>query len=234
LDWGRCTRKTNDDGSITLYLEVFRWPKNGILKVPDLRSQIAHASLLANGTSLKTDMTENGWQVHVPRQAPDSVASVIKLELDGPLELDDFAVDASADGTYHLDADFVDIHNQDNTTERIGLEGPESGIPDNKKQHVAFWSDPRNWVSWTVRIKKSGTYNLKTVLAGPVPSGKMKILVGNQQILADKKATGGYYRFKTFLAGKVSFDKPGAYRLTVQPVTEDWKPFNLKEIILQR
>jgi alpha-L-fucosidase len=47
LPWGRCTQKTNN-GKTTLYLHVFNWPKDGILRVPGLKTRVKDVFLLAN------------------------------------------------------------------------------------------------------------------------------------------------------------------------------------------
>jgi alpha-L-fucosidase len=77
LPWGRSTTK----GS-TLYLQVFDWPKDGTLLVPGLRTTVRSARLLAGGTvTPRTDA--QGIALRVPASAPDPIASVIELQLDG-------------------------------------------------------------------------------------------------------------------------------------------------------
>lgn len=82
FDWGRCTRK--DDGKNTvLYFEVFQWPVDGVLKIPQLKNEIRSAGLLVSGTKLKTKTGAEGLTISLPKTAPDKVASVIKVELKG-------------------------------------------------------------------------------------------------------------------------------------------------------
>ncbi|MEO5684634.1 MAG: alpha-L-fucosidase [Chitinophagaceae bacterium] len=82
FDWGRCTKKETAKNTI-LYLSVFEWPKDGKLLVPGLQNKIAAASLLANGAKLKSSQSKEGTLIIVPAQAPDSIATVIKLEVKG-------------------------------------------------------------------------------------------------------------------------------------------------------
>jgi len=42
--------------------------------------------LLATGSRLKTSATENGLKISIPATAPDSIASVIRLEVKGKVE----------------------------------------------------------------------------------------------------------------------------------------------------
>ncbi len=79
LSWGRATQK---DGK--LYLHVYDWPKNGDLGVP-LANPVKKAYLLAKpGEPLLTDQAKGGQIVKVPADAPDKVAGVVVLEIDGP------------------------------------------------------------------------------------------------------------------------------------------------------
>jgi len=80
LPWGRATQKSG-----RLYLHVFDWPADGKLHVP-LRNTVAHAHLLAApDTPLKTGRDANGVVLELPAQAPDAVASVIALDVSGPV-----------------------------------------------------------------------------------------------------------------------------------------------------
>lgn len=84
LPWGRCTSKA-DHGNTILYLSVFDWPSSGKLLVPGLHAQVVSCSLLDGGKMLKSDAAADGLEVTLPAQAPDSIASVIKLTVRGTL-----------------------------------------------------------------------------------------------------------------------------------------------------
>ncbi|TMI74268.1 MAG: alpha-L-fucosidase [Bacteroidetes bacterium] len=88
--WGRCTKKDPDsypDGKhAILYISVFDWPKDGKLLIPGLPNEITSAKLLANGMVLKTSTTNEAAVINLPEQAPDPVATVIRLEVKGNVE----------------------------------------------------------------------------------------------------------------------------------------------------
>jgi len=84
MPWGRCTRKEHKDGT-TLYLSVFEWPANGRLLVPNLKNEVLSAKLLSTGTLLTTQAGDDGLQINLPEKAPDTIATVIKLEVKGIL-----------------------------------------------------------------------------------------------------------------------------------------------------
>ncbi len=76
--WGRCTQKNTKAGTIW-YLSVFNWPADGKLVVPGVKATIIAAKLLADGSVLKTVLTGTNLVINLPQQAPDKIASVIKV-----------------------------------------------------------------------------------------------------------------------------------------------------------
>lgn len=79
LSFGRATCRENK-----LYLSVFNWPADGKLMLP-LANKVAGARLLAAPqTTFTTETVDGGVQLNLTGDAPDAVASVIVLELDGP------------------------------------------------------------------------------------------------------------------------------------------------------
>ncbi len=78
--WGRITRKNN-----TLYLSVFEWPANGQLEVAGLQQKVKRATLLGSNQPVKAAAAGNNTSFSLPAAAPNAIASVIKVELDGGL-----------------------------------------------------------------------------------------------------------------------------------------------------
>jgi alpha-L-fucosidase len=77
-EWGRCTVKGDK-----LYLHVFHWPTDGVLKVPAVPGQVEKAYLLADKkqTSLPVAASEKGLTVSLASKAPDAIDSVVVLVL---------------------------------------------------------------------------------------------------------------------------------------------------------
>ncbi|MHC4983082.1 MAG: alpha-L-fucosidase [Planctomycetota bacterium] len=81
--WGRCTMKVLPDGKKRLYLHVFNWPEDGRLKIP-LAEEPEKAYLLAEpDRQFKLTASQESLTVHLTGQAPDSIDSVVVLELAG-------------------------------------------------------------------------------------------------------------------------------------------------------
>jgi alpha-L-fucosidase len=85
LSWGRCTQKQTNKGT-TLYFSVFEWPKDGKLVIPGLKNKVVSAKMLAGGATLTSKKSGNALTINVPAQAPDAIASVIKVELKGKVK----------------------------------------------------------------------------------------------------------------------------------------------------
>jgi alpha-L-fucosidase len=78
LSYGRATRKGQ-----TIYIQVFEWPKNGKLIVP-LGNKIKKAYLLADTkNSIKITSEKDQSILQLLNYAPDKIASVIALEIEG-------------------------------------------------------------------------------------------------------------------------------------------------------
>ncbi len=76
LSFGRCTVKKD-----SLYLHVFNWPSNGIIKVP-MQNKINHACLLADKkTTIKYKQTGKYIKFFLPKKCIDTFATVIALQL---------------------------------------------------------------------------------------------------------------------------------------------------------
>lgn len=82
LDWGRCTQKKNENGRSVLYLHVFAWPADGKLLLPRSDLKPLSARLLGGDDALLELTRQEGRSVlKVPAEAPDKIASVIRVEL---------------------------------------------------------------------------------------------------------------------------------------------------------
>lgn len=78
--WGRCTKRVADRET-TLYVHVFDWPGDGRLAANIPIGEIRTASLLDGGAKLTTETAGDWVVVAVPDTAPDSIDSVIKIQL---------------------------------------------------------------------------------------------------------------------------------------------------------
>jgi alpha-L-fucosidase len=92
--WGRITAKAADDAT-TLYLHVFDWPADGNLPI-GLTNTVRDCHLLVDPSrAFKVDPSPDvGLTVHLTGEAPDPIASVVVLTIDGKAQ----AVSQSSSG----------------------------------------------------------------------------------------------------------------------------------------
>jgi alpha-L-fucosidase len=89
-DW-RATSKLDEKKNGKIYLHVFKWPADGQFTVPQWPNGpvVKSAYLLADPARRPLGMSSvvSGavimQRLHVPKEAPDSIASVICLEVEG-------------------------------------------------------------------------------------------------------------------------------------------------------
>ena len=84
FSWGRCTRKEIKDNTV-LYFSVFEWPADGKLMIPELKNKVVSALLLSSGNKLKTYASKENTTILLPSNAPDPIASVIKVTVRGKI-----------------------------------------------------------------------------------------------------------------------------------------------------
>jgi len=209
LGWGRCTTRPGK-----LYLHVLNWPKDGKLEVPGLGNKVAKAYLLsAPSAALNVTDTEGRKSIAVPAEAPDAVASVIVLEIEGEPNVSvppKGVKKAEADGSVKLAAGEASLHG-----DKIQYE--EGG----GKDAIGYWTDQNDWVSWDFALDKPGEFEVELTLAAEKGSGgDFTVTAGTQDLPGTVTETGSWTKFATQKLGKV--------KLTAGKVTLSVKPRNKK------
>jgi alpha-L-fucosidase len=218
--WGRATSRAGK-----LYLHVFHWPENGKLLVP-IPNKVKAARLLAKpGQSLETVVTAEGVEIRLPATAPDPIASVIALDVEG--ELAPIAippVSQAADGSLTLPASEATIHGSS-----IKVEG-------NKEPNIGYWTNPNDSVTWRSIITRPGEFEVTFNLACAPGSdgGEFTFSLGNAKLSGKSTATGGWEDYKQVNIGRIRLDQPGTVAIGI---TATSKPgmgvMNLRSITLK-
>jgi alpha-L-fucosidase len=78
--WGRITQKHSGNESL-LYLSVFDWPKDKVIKLSGIKGILLSAQLLAENTDLKTEQNASDILIDLPETSPDKIAAVIKIRI---------------------------------------------------------------------------------------------------------------------------------------------------------
>ncbi|MNY29279.1 hypothetical protein D3C86_1633110 [compost metagenome] len=62
---------------------MFNWPADGKLSVPNVKNKVVSATLLATKGKVKAETIGDNLTLNLPANAPDAIASVIKVEFEG-------------------------------------------------------------------------------------------------------------------------------------------------------
>jgi alpha-L-fucosidase len=224
LTWGRCTQKPGK-----LFLHVFDWPQ-GELVVPGLKSKVKQAYLLAdaheNAKAQLLDVVaiEDGVMLKLPEKAPDKIASVVVLEIEGPADVAPYFTSQAADGSVTLPAADAAIHGS--TARHDSAAGPES---------IGFWTNAPDWVDWPLSIKSPGTFEVQITYACPDgdAGSEFTIEVGDQKVTAKVEATGAWTKYVTKTLGRIPI-AAGHHRLAIRATAmPHGAVMDLKSIVLK-
>lgn len=223
LPWGRCTRKETPEGMTTLYFHVFDWPADGNLLVGGLKSRIKQARLLAGNQTVDYQMTDKGLIVKLPSAAPDPIASVIVVQLDGPLNVAQTLPEPGVDGKIVLPAVLAGIHNRLGSDTRLET---SKGA-----KNIGGWTNDQSWVEWEFRTNKPGRYEVTALVAAEQDSN-IELQIGDEKLSAICPATGGYDVYRSEPMGTVELAQPGVLALQMRPSRGNWQPINLRLVKL--
>jgi alpha-L-fucosidase len=226
LSWGRCTKKLHGGGA-TLYLQVFDWPENGKLVVPGLLNMPVSVRLLQNGAELSARQIREevpGIVIQVPREAPDPSASVIRLEIEGELQVESNMPKQSKNGKVELTPDFADLHNR--LGSHLQLEKKDG------KTYIGNWANPDAWVSWTFRISQPGRFKVQADMASENRSKLSWNLSQQTGTSVSLEETQGFKDYEIREMGTLEISEAGTHTLEFRPVNDGWNPINLRTVRL--
>jgi len=191
LPWGRCTRK-----GATLYLHVFDWPADGVLRVP-LRNRASKARLLAGGAPLGVSAGEECVLVKLPASAPDALASVVALEIEGdpdPVVPPPTPVMPDRDGALTLRAQDAELKGDTFKLEEQG------GAP-----NIGYWTNPEDVAAWLIKAPEAGDYevDLSYALAPDSSGSEFVVACGEAKLPGKLEGTSSWTDFRTVKLGKI-------------------------------
>jgi len=131
LEWGRCTQKKKGENT-RLYLHVFDWPQKQKLIIPGIFNQPVKAWLLSDQQKGKLPVyrQEDAIIIELPEHAPDSINSVIVLEIKGK---PDISNPPAIRAEYDIFIDKLEVSivsDRENVEIRYTLDGSTPGLSD--------------------------------------------------------------------------------------------------------
>ncbi|WP_295720067.1 alpha-L-fucosidase [Mucilaginibacter sp.] len=233
-DWGRITTKTLDHKQI-VYLQVYNWPLDRILRLTGILSKPEKAELITDAGKVNLNFVQTGPYTHIqlPNAAGDHLVSVIALTYPQPVELDEkVAAESTFDGTALTGS---------NTSEKKSSykNVPFDGL---RPSHLVI--DKTGVLTWRVYIPGPGTYNADlSYHHNSKTAMQVKISVGDQQRLQSLKPTGKVVvephdsytdEFVNNQIGEFVFPKEGFYDITLTAHPKEQEKLLLNRIWLSK
>ncbi|WP_082850053.1 alpha-L-fucosidase [Halioglobus sp. HI00S01] len=224
LKWGRATKKEFSNATV-LYLHVFDWPGDGILRVDGLHSEVTGAYFMADfQQQIPVEKTATGTVLQLPEKPLDKTATVIVLKVKGTLEVERILPKQDSDGALVLTLDDVNIHNP-------GYGGRlELRQEDDSPAYLDGWTDYRSQIDWLVQIDKGGTFELYAEVSAKNSAGFLMI-VDDTEAPFSLTPTDNEARFQQQSLGRVTL-MPGESKIQVHPQELLWNPIQLRSITL--
>ncbi len=225
LPWGRATKKKYSNAT-DLFLHVFDWPEDGILKVDGLRSHVEGAYFLADfQKSIQVHRSNSGVVLHLPQEPLDTTNTVIVLKVRGDLDVERMLPAQNADGVFQLNISDANIYNP-------AYGGKLEVTRDHHAQpYLQGWTDFRSRLEWLIRVDKPGEFHVFVEVAADEPSGLS--LTANAEKQSFKVArTGSKQIFKTQFLGTIRLSQSES-RIIVQPIEALWNPISVRSLTVK-
>jgi alpha-L-fucosidase len=225
ISWGFCTSKGN-----LLYLHVFDWPEDGVLKLNGLNNRVRKASLLADASAiLNVNRDENGLMlIAVPEKSPDPIDAVVVLEIEGRPRVDPFVVRQAVGESLSLDYSSAATYGK--AVKRFNRKGEEEQF------HISKMQGPEDRIEWHIWIKTPGRYEALITYAALSgwEDGRYILESGGQTIKGAVQSTAagapGFVRGST--SGALArVHATGEYgKPKVRPLTQGWFAYKTESV----
>jgi alpha-L-fucosidase len=225
LKWGRATKKEYPNAT-DLYLHVFDWPEDGLLRVDGLHSEVSGAYFMADyQQSVRVDRTDAGVVLHLPEEALDAVDTVIVLKIKGKLDVERLLPRQGKDGVLVLAADDANIHNS-GYGDKVKLRQSSGAAA-----YLDGWTDYRSRVDWLVSVDQPGRFDVYAELAVEDASGFL-LMVDEEKKPFKVQSTNGLQTYQTQHIGQLDLPK-GEVGIRIFPQKSLWKPINFRSLTLK-
>ena len=216
-DWGKITTKMLEGNKQAVYLQVYNWPLDTILRLTGILSKPEKAELITGAGRRSLPFTQNGPLTHLqlPGAAGDPFVSTIVLEYAQPVKLDEEVVAESTFGGFALSSENV----WDNTPQYQLVR--YDGL---RPTHLVM--DKAGTITWEFYAPEPGDYTVD--LSGHNSSKEdvaITVSTIDQQLQHSIKPTGKVVvephdsytdEFVDHRLGSFHFSKAGFYQVTLK------------------
>ena len=201
LSWGRATQKPG-----TLYLMVFDWPANGVVRVP-IRNEVKSVDVLGSSATfgLVKDAVGGGTVLLLREQPVDASCTVVRVRYQGALDPLPFAVYPSADGAMVLLPHDATLSGPSLKVEQVGVIG-------DVKYNLGYWLDPAEFASWPIAGHRAGKYRVVAELACKSESAgsRATLSCGSSNVAFTVEGTGGWQDYRAATLGTIDIPADGS------------------------
>jgi len=209
-DWGIATL---DQVQNRLYLHLFDWPVDGVVRVNGLLTPVTGATLCCDGSALSFE--QMGQTVHVsgPKSMPVAYDTVIGLDLAGPVEVDNQTLGEINGGGLALQAHRA-------SAGKPRKEKPYEGATKLPCQ-LGGWEAEDAEATWNVFIPEAGAREVTLCYACTKDCAGQGFMVSAGDGLEVRGLTQmtqlNWSEFRPIKVGRMEFPQPGKYTITVRP-----------------
>lgn len=224
LPWGRVTQRVGTDGVTNLYLHIWEWPADGRILLPTVMQRPRLATLLADGTPVRTDPSAEGLVVQLPGGPCDPEITVARLEFPTPVTITQDPYNRpDANGRIGFSAEEADAYGDFDGNIQLHGRGPDAFLSD--------WKNPRWHLEYLLRAPRAGRYTVTAEIAAPEDS-RLLLGVGKQQAPMPIAATGPGLSWKTLPLGSVMLPA-GETSFSVQGGRVSFKPLSIRRVWIE-
>lgn len=220
MPWGDVTVKKN-----RLFLSVFDWPESGKLFLPGLKTEIQSVRLLseAGPQSIPFEKDRDWTVMQLPARAPETLASVIEINLAGAPEVDScFGLDPNVET--EILAEFSAAEGAEVSKHRWMEKFGEW-----KSEYPVTKWQPDGKAVWEVNVLVPGDYEVALTYTGEGRLVWGVDVVGGEHIQNQQNASHNYQQFPI---GQLNFPKPGKYKVAVSCLDGNIQSAKLRSIHL--
>ena len=222
LPWGRCTQKDLGNGMTRLYLHIFRWPFDSILRVPALENEVPAVALLSEpgaGPLSYTKDANGDLLVRLPIAEPNDYATVVTLDLKGTPKASLQPIRANTEGLLQLPASLALIQAAPASAEVSGVgEKAKTAYYNPATQALDAWMNPADRVFWPITVAQAGTYAVDISYSCMEAKGGCEYVVelGDQTMSGAAATTPTWKDFRTDRIGLLKIDKTDLSRVVIR------------------
>lgn len=221
LPWGRVTQKSNPDGTTTLFLHVWDWPADGNLLLPTLQTTPVSARMQASGEEVAFASTPDGIVLHLPGDALDPDATIVRLELpSAPLVAQRLYSEPGSDGAFVLGAIDADTHGSLAGNITVEGRGPDAVL--------ARWHSHEFRVEYVLKTPEAKTWRVMAEVTAPQPV-RLRLKCGPTDVPAEVPATAN--PFEVVPLGQIALPA-GECTLELLAERDGWSSIDLRKVIL--